>query len=185
LLLLLLASLLIIFFGILKINEPQYSFILTRQWLTHIHRYGQWRISWQNILRIDQINLTQGIEQLTLPYLGIKLKQLTAISEHISPRLANRLLHEQRELVMLCLQLKLIDYQQSHINFSPFALNNTMVSGPLAAWLHRSELLHQVLGFHLYIPCSALDRDSLDFIRLLRQCQQCAADEPAQTEAQD
>lgn len=171
LMLMILIAIVIIFIGILKLSEPQHSFIITPQKLHFAHRYGFWYINWNAISYINQIAETHGIEQHHLPYIGIRLKNLTEIACNISPRLASRLLHEQRPLLAFCLRCQLISAEQSGIDFTAFFDNNgNTITGPIAAFLHHSELLKNALGYHLYIPETALDRDIIDFVTLLKNC---------------
>jgi len=177
LMLLILIALVIIFIGILKISEPLHSFILTPHKLHFAHRYGAWELNWAEIHYINQVSETYGIERHELPYIGIRLKELTEIANNISPRLASRLLHEQRPLLAFCLRHQLISLEQGVINFSAYQdKNKSEIIGPIAAFLHQSELLKNALGYHLYIPETALDRDIHDFITLLKNCKNAAFD---------
>jgi hypothetical protein len=171
LMLMILIAIVIIFIGILKWSEPQHSFILTPQKLHFAHRYGFWQLNWQQISHINKISETFGIEQYQLAYIGIRLYNLSDLASTISPRLASRLLHEQRPLLAFCLRHQIISADQSIINFTVFNDNNgNQVSGPIAAFLHHCELLNKALGYHLYLPESALDREINEFISLLKSC---------------
>lgn len=170
LIVLLLVSSLVIFLGILKSYEPKVSLVLTRDNLIHVHLAGKWVIGWQDIKRIGRPTFTQGIEQITLPYIGIKLGNLAKIASHISPRLANKLIHEQRDLVMFNARAGNIAIDDIHINFSPYKLEDKVLKGPVAAWLHRCELLDKACGYHLFISTNSLDRDPENFEKLLTQC---------------
>ncbi|MBL4910473.1 MAG: DUF2982 domain-containing protein [Alteromonadaceae bacterium] len=173
-----LIAIIILFIGLLKYSEPQHSFILTPEKFIYAHRYGQWQLTWPQISYIKQISETQGFEYHQLPYIGIRLKRLTDIASNISPRLASRLLHEQRPLLAFCLRYQLITLAQATINFDAYitsknnkgAVKNITITGPVAAFLHHSETLQQALGYHLYIPESALDRDIDNFVSLLKNC---------------
>ena len=172
LMLMVLISVVIVFIGSLKLSEPQHSFILTPQKLHFARRYGYWQLKWSKIKVIKQVTETCGIEQYHLPYIGIALTNITAIANNISPRLASRLLHEQRPLLAFCLRHQLIAPEQSVINFDAFTSNDGyQITGPVAAFLHHTKVLHHALGYHLYIPETALDRDINDFVTLLKNCQ--------------
>jgi hypothetical protein len=110
-----------------------------------------------------------------LPFVGIRLTAIATLATSISPRLANRLIHEQRPLLAIAIRLQLISFEQSQLNFSPFTLaNGEKIKGPLAAFLHHSSVLHNALGYHLFIPESPLDRELNEFCVLLNQCKQSA-----------
>lgn len=174
LILLLLVSFVIIFLGITKHIEPLNSFKLTPDKLTYHHKYGHWKIIWKNIRRIAQVKETVGIEYIELPYIGIKLESLMSIIDNISPRLASRLIHEQRPLIYFCLQHRLLTLEQVTINFSPFKFNDITIKGPVAAFLYQTSNLHKALGYHLYIPENSIDRPCQDFVDLLNNCKVAA-----------
>ncbi|MEW6982842.1 DUF2982 domain-containing protein [Colwelliaceae bacterium 6471] len=159
--------------GLLKQYEPRVSFLITPEHIVHQHKYGQWSIVWPQIKRIGVINETVGLSSRTLPYVGISLNDIKSIADNISPRLASRLIHEQRVLLVYCVGQRLLSVEQSVINFSPFKHSDgTITKGPIAAFLHQSHLLNQVLGYHLYVNASSLDRPLEEFSALLQQCKQ-------------
>jgi len=167
-----LLTLVILFSGLLKRTEPSVSVKLTPQHLHYSHRHGNWRLSWPQIQNINTINEVVGFSTLVLPYLGIKLKSVEVLAEQISPRLANRLIHEQRPLLAFCLAQSLLSLEEVQLNFNPYLLaSGTVIKGPLAAFLHHCQILHKGLGYHLYIPESSTDREIDDFCQLLKQCQ--------------
>jgi len=172
-----LIAIVIIFIGLLKYSEPKHSFILTPQKLSFAHRYGHWQLNWQQISYIRQVSETQGFQYHQLPYIGFRLNQLTDVAANISPRLASRLIHEQRPLLAFCLRYQLITTEEAVINFDAYTVTNNnqaalTITGPVAAFLHHSETLYRALGYHLYIPASALDRDIDEFVALLKNCHQ-------------
>jgi hypothetical protein len=170
-----LAELVVFITGLLKYFQPQFSLTLTPDYIKYQHRYGQWQLSWRDIQRISLMNETLGVNQLQLPFIGVRLTTITTLATSISPRLANRLIHEQRPLLAMAIRLRLITFEQSQLNFSPFILaNGQVIKGPLAAFLHHSSVLHNALGYHLFIPESALDRQLNEFCVLLNQCKQSA-----------
>lgn len=171
---LVLVSLVVIFIGFIKRIEPETSFLITPEHLRYQHKYGFWQITWRDITRFAQVTETVLIDRVELPYVGIKLTNLTAIAENISPRLASRLIHEQRPLIHFCLQHRLLTMDQVVINFTPFKLEGKTIKGPVAAFLHQTIVLQQALGYHLYIPESAVDRSCQAFATLLNNCQRNA-----------
>ena len=156
--------------GILKHSEPDVSYKLTRQQLYFYHRNGQWLLNWQDIVRIGQPSANNIFERIQLPYIGIKLKDIALIADNISPRLANKLIHEQRELLILAARNNEIKLESGLISFEPFTLNKKIYKGPIAAWLFRTEQLNQVYGYHLFLPQTSFDRDISQFLTLLKQC---------------
>lgn len=168
--LLVVICLIMIFIGIVKKIEPPKSFTLVPQYIKYHHKYGTWQLPWTSIANISVISETVGIERITLPYVGIRLHDIENIIERITPRLASRLIHEQRPLVYFCIQQQLATTEELIINFSPFKIKGKRITGPKAAFLHQTTILKRALGYHLFIPRSALDRDCTDFVSLLKQC---------------
>jgi len=113
-----------------------------------------------------------GIATVALPYVGIQLKSIDVLAEQISPRLANKLIHEQRPLLSFSVMQNLLSLEETQLNFNSFSLaSGKIIKGPLAAFLHHCQILHKGLGYHLYIHESSTDRELEDFCQLLKQCQ--------------
>lgn len=172
-----LTTLVITFTGIVKHMEPNFSFSLTPEKITYHHRHGQWQLYWQQIRRIDVVNETVGLERLILPYIGIKLENLEQLLGNISPRMANRLIHEQKPLISFAIRYQLMQLEQGIIHFEPYKLaNGKKVTGPLAAFLYHSQALNNALGYHLFIPATSTDRELNNFCQLLKDCKNSATD---------
>tara|TARA_B110000881_G_scaffold178970_1_gene164459 strand:- start:69 stop:752 length:684 start_codon:yes stop_codon:yes gene_type:complete len=166
-----LLAIVIIFTALLKHFEPKISFHLTPEKITYHHRHGCWQLTWCQIQSINNISEIQGLERLELPYLGIRLDNIALLAEQISPRLANRLIHEQRPLMTFAVMNQLLSLEQVQLNFEPYVLpSGLMIKGPIAAFLHHTETLKTAYGYHLYIPDTAVDRELSDFILLLKRC---------------
>jgi len=164
------ASFMVLFVGLLKCLEPPISYLITPETISYYHRSGHWYLPWEDILRIGDIRADVLGQHVQLPYLGIRVNSLTNIAQTISPRLANKLLHEQQELLMLAVKNHEIDLQDGMINFEPFELNGVTYKGPVAAWLYRAEELNKAYGYHLYLPESSFDRGLIEFLGLLKEC---------------
>jgi Ca2+/Na+ antiporter len=167
-----LVALVVIITGLAKYLQPQFSYHITPKKLEYQHIYGQWQLAWQQIQAIKPIRETYGLNTITLPYIGIRLVNLETLAKQISPRLANRLIHEQQPLLKFAFVQQSLSLEEIQINFSPFTLQSGLqVSGPIAAFLHHCKSLHSALGYHLYLPETSMDRELDDFHQLLRQCQ--------------
>jgi len=171
-----LLALVIMLTGLLKRSEPRVSFQLTPQRINYHHRQGEWMLNWKQIQNINTINEVVGLSTVALPYIGIQLKSVDSLAEQISPRLANRLIHEQRPLLSFSVMQHLLSLEETQLNFNPFTLESgKIIKGPLAAFLHHCQILHKGLGYHLYIPESSADREIDAFCQLLKQCQHYSA----------
>nr|WP_275974236.1 DUF2982 domain-containing protein [Shewanella pneumatophori] len=163
--------------GFSKLAEPEVSLKLSDEGFTYFHRRGQVSVSWDNVQRMDQPRVTQGIDTVSLPYIGVKIKHMSPVLETISLRLAAGLLTEQRPLLMTAStqdeDLSVLENQMS-AEFTPFIEDNDRFKGVLAMFGHRSKLLGNHLGYHLYISTDALDRPVDEFIALMNKSKQAA-----------
>ena len=170
LMLIMFACVIILLIGLLKYSEPDTSYKLTRQQLSFYHRNGNWSLPWFDIQRLGTMNGYVKGELTQLPYVGIKLKNIECILDTISPRLANKLIHEQKELLILAARNHEITLNDGLISFEPYKLNDKVYKGPIAAWLFRTDQLNQVYGYHLYLSETSFDRSVDEFSRFLNQC---------------
>lgn len=167
-----LATLVIMVTGLTKVLQPRFSYSITPVRLNYQHICGNWQLTWQQIQAIKPIRETYGLSTLDLPYIGIRLNNLDELAKQISPRLANRLMHEQKPLLKFAYVQQLLSLEQIQINFSPFITQSGgNISGPIAAFLHHCKSLQSALGYHLYLPETSMDRELNDFYQLLKQCQ--------------
>jgi hypothetical protein len=167
-----LVTLVVVITGLAKYFQPQFSYHLTPKKLKYQHIYGNWQLSWQQIQAMNPIREVSGFVTVSLPYIGIRLVNLESFAQQISPRLANRLIHEQQPLLKFAFVEELLSLEQIQINFKPFILQSGLkISGPIAAFLHHCQSLQTALGYHLYLPETSMDRELNDFHQLLRQCQ--------------
>jgi hypothetical protein len=166
-----LVALVVMITGLAKYLQPQFSYHITPEKLKYQHIYGNWQLTWQQIQAIKPIREVCGLTAIDLPYIGIRLVNLETLAKQISPRLANRLIHEQQPLLKFALVQQLLSLEQIQINFMPFTLQSgEQLSGPIAAFLHHCQSLKSALGYHLYLPETSMDRELNDFHQLLKQC---------------
>ncbi|MBT1442973.1 DUF2982 domain-containing protein [Shewanella sp. JM162201] len=158
--------------GYAKLSQPPESIVADSDGLGYFHRRGSYRVSWDNIQRIDVPRVSQGLGSLDLPFIGIKLKKINPLLDSISPRLATGLLSEQRPLMMTAAAQTDIENaleQQLGAEFTPLVTHGERYRGVLAMFGHRCLLLERELGFHLFIPADALDDEPVAVARQLRQ----------------
>ncbi|MGY6036750.1 DUF2982 domain-containing protein [Aeromonas sp. AE23HZ002T15] len=176
----LLAGLMTIFVGAIKLNEPHFSLSLCQDCLQYHHKYGGWILKWRNIQRIDQPRIHLGLDLVPLPYIGLKIKDYDDFLTLITPRLAVRLLTEQRAVLL-----------QAMNSEQPGCLDGSCGSGLLGGELleesrfrspsgqryegviamlgNRMTRLRDLLGYDLLVPDNSLDRAPADFVRLLNE----------------
>ena len=160
--------------GVAKVNQPKASFELSAQGFDYYHGRGTVHVAWDNIQRIDVSRVTQNLELIELPYIGIKLNKINPILDCISPRLATGLLTEQRPLLMTAAtQDEDLQSLETYVGaeFTPLMVNDERYRGVLAMFGHRCQTLDTQLGFHLYLSVDSLDRTPDEFVSLLREWQ--------------
>ncbi|WNC70204.1 DUF2982 domain-containing protein [Thalassotalea nanhaiensis] len=167
---LMLASFIVVLIGYFKHSEPSISYKITPQTITYYHRRGKWQINWSDIIRVGVISSEIQGERVRLPYIGIKLTSLEPLATTVTPRLANKLLHEQQELCKLAVQNSQLTIAQAAIHFDGFKTKGSLLKGPVGAWLHQSKNLNLAYGYHVYLPEGSFDRDTDQFVGLLKQC---------------
>lgn len=174
-----LTSLVMTLIGILKLREPLYSFSLSRDSLHFHHKIGGWSLHWSNIIRIDQPRFSVGLEQTELPYIGFKIRDYDELLPLMTPRLAVHLLTEQRPLLTMALRYQAVSRHQLQdwlIEDSDYrSPNGRRYQGVLAMLANRMSHLRQLYGYDLLVHESNLDRDTHDFVVLLRRYQHADA----------
>ena len=161
--------------GLFKYSEPKFSLYLQPDGLRYVHRHGVWYMHWHQVKNINLISDASILSKRNLPYIGLQLHDIDILAEQISPRLANKLIHEQQPLLSYAIVNQLISFEQAQLNFNPFVLNTgKILHGPLAAFMYHCQVLHIALGYHLYIPEQSTDRELADFCKLLKQCRNYA-----------
>ncbi|MDP2633987.1 MULTISPECIES: DUF2982 domain-containing protein [unclassified Pseudoalteromonas] len=165
-----------VFVGFLKTQEPFYSLIITEQLLTYHHKYGSWSLNRENLHHSGIPKAEHGLEYLELNAVGIKLRDTDNFLMDISPRLAGKLLIEQRHLFMQVVQKHCkngncpSEWLVEDNNYT--SLNGRKFNGLIAMFANRMRHLQQLTGYDLLLPASVLDRSIWDFSHGLNSWQQ-------------
>ena len=168
-----------IFVGVIKLKEPEYSLIVDKTGIRYLHARGSWFIPWRDVQRIDVPTIDAGLDKKQLPYVALRLKSQIHLLDHISLRLASYLVTEQREIAIAALKRDFENWEcedgtcPSEIlyRFDDYKTEDKVYKGLLAMLGHRVKVLRDKLGYDVYIPASALDREPSDFVGLLRRLQ--------------
>ncbi len=168
-----------VFIGLMKIREPDYSLLIDKSGIRYNHARGSWQVPWRDIQRIDVPTIDHGLDKKQLPYVALRLKSQLELLDNISPRLASYLVTEQKEIAIAALRQEFDSWQcadgscPSEIlyKFDDYITEDKVYKGLQAMLGHRIEILRSKLGYDLYIPASALDREPQDFVGLLKRLQ--------------
>lgn len=158
-------------FGISVIYHPKISITLTAMHLQQHTNKGGWAVKWNNIADINQVYLTHLTD--SLPWVGIKLHHYELFLDAICPRMASKIIVEQRILLIMAFKYQPIDkYQLEDILFddTPYITETgKRYTGLLAVLANRMSYQRELLGFDVYISGDELDRPIPDFIGLARR----------------
>lgn len=169
------ASGILMLLGIGKLIEPPVSLVITPEGIRYLHRRGQWRIQWENIIRYDVPRVNRVMELEDAPFLGFRLHRVEEVLDNISPRLASALLFEQRQLMTMALRHQAPDEG----DYTPYfdipdsytTPNGTVYRGLIGVFGKRMSQMRDLLGYDLYVSANALDRDIYDFKGHLQKLQ--------------
>lgn len=164
------AALFSMLIGYFKLSEPRYNLVLSKNGLVFYHRYGKVRIARKNIAAVGQVQIANGDQFLELPCLGLKLKSLAPLIKRMPPRLALKLIMEQRNWLMAGIKIKwptgnvpddwLIEKSKYQGRFNTHGL--------LAMLTHRLEHFDMLFGYHMLISYNYFDRSVDEFENLLQ-----------------
>jgi hypothetical protein len=170
------ASIVALLVGWFKLREPEYSLQITPQSIVYHHRLGQWKIDWDNLIRVDQPSVSHGMELVKLEMIGFKLKDPDPFIVSVSPRLATHLLMEQRPLLLHHSSKNCATgtcYDDELLNDKAYVTaDGTVLSGIKAMLANRMQILREQLGFDVFIAAAELDRAPAEFAVLLKSCAQ-------------
>ena len=164
----------IVLLAVIKfINTLTVGFTLTFMHCQYHSHYGGWTTTWHNIANIGHATLGSQGWQTSLPWIGIRLKNYDDFIRRICPRVASRILLEQRVLLIMALKYNAYErHQLEDILFddSPFTTQNGESFRGLQAMLaNRMRYNRELFGFDFFIADDVIDRPIADFIGLLRR----------------
>lgn len=170
---LLLAALTMLIIAFKQAQEPELSFTLTFMHIQFHSPTGGWLARWKNIAEIGPATVSyQGWHQ-AMPWIGIKLKDYEEFLDSICPRIASKILIEQRGLLLAAYK---------HAENPPYEIEDMLfddtyyvtrsgkiLKGLLAMLANRMKYNREFLGFDFFISEDRLDRSTADFIGLARR----------------
>ncbi|MCG3862898.1 MULTISPECIES: DUF2982 domain-containing protein [unclassified Photobacterium] len=155
------------------ICDSKYLFTLTFMHCQYHSRYGGWSTPWYNISQLGKAEINHHGWQQPLPWIGIKLNNYDDFIQNISPRLAARMIIEQRILLVMAIKNSNVEnhtIEDVLFDDEPYQTPNGNIFKGLRAMLaHRMEYNRKFLGFDFFISEDTLDRPINDFIGLLRR----------------
>lgn len=162
-----------IFIGYLKTQEPYFSFTFCEDALIYRHKVGYWQLNRENFHHSGIPKVEQGLEYLELNAVGIKLNNIDEFLMQIQPRIAGRLLIEQRHLFMQVVQ----KHCKNGDCPSKWLIEDTQYTAPsgqrykglIAMFANRTQHLGQLTGYDLLLPANVLDTDIWQFSAYLNR----------------
>ena len=170
---LLIAALTLLIIAIKQSNESDLSFTLTFMHIQFHSSAGGWLARWRNIMEIGPVTLSYEGWHRPLPWVGIKLKDYDEFLGSICPRIASKLLLEQRGLLILAYKRADVpphDIEDMLFDDTHYVTHDgNVIKGLLAMLANRMRYNRELLGFDFFISEDLLDRPVDDFIGLLRR----------------
>lgn len=168
----LLAFLLCALLGLLKLIQPPVAMRITAKSITFYHRVGFLRIAHANIAQIGSVHIEANGQHIELACFGIKVKSLDEVLKRLPPRLAQRLMMEQRHFLLAGIKARFPDGSVPDgwlFEDSQYLSNtNNRWRGLLGMFGNRAEHNMALFGYHLLFPYSLLDRSESEFVNLLQ-----------------
>lgn len=157
--------------GFLKSREPFYTVRLDNKKITYYHKVGSYCIDANNLSQVGVPVVTNGFEQTELNAVGLKLKNEAALLDTLHPRLACKLLIEQRHIFLQAVKMHCKSGSCPSkwlVEPSKFQVGTGQTyTGLIAMFANRMQHLHTLTGYHLLLPANVLDRDLWHFSNLL------------------
>lgn len=170
------AALVGVLIGYLKLREPVYSLYLDNEKLSYNHKYGWWQVKASNVDKVGCVEVfsVKHQQMMALDVVGISLKNPDEFLQLLSPRLAGRLLVEQRHFMMQAIKAHCANGGQCKdewlVEPTDFcSKNGESYTGLLAMFGNRMNHLKQLTGYDVLLSASALDRDISSFQYLLHR----------------
>lgn len=170
----LLGASMMLFIGYRCRNGPELTFTLTFMHIQFHSLYGGWVARWKNIDRIAQAEIGADGWYQPIPWVGIRLNRYEEFIRAICPRVASKLLIEQRVLLMMAHKSMSDDtdppIEDILFDDKPFVTSSGVVLNGLQAMLaNRMRYNRQFLGYDFFISEDYLDRPAADFAGLARR----------------
>jgi hypothetical protein len=154
--------------GYSKLNEPSVMVQLDDNGIVFFHKYGSWRLRWQDLLYAKVVE----IDGKALNFVGFRLSSYTEFLAGISLRLALRLLIEQRPLLVAALGSGCQNGRcpTSMLEQLPeFKHNGVSYRGVLGLFAQRMDNFRTLLQLDILIPADVVGYAAEDFCRLINQ----------------
>ena len=152
---------------------PELSFTLTFMHIQFHSHYGGWLARWKNIDSIAQASIAKDGWHQPVPWVGVRLKDYEEFIDAICPRVATKLLIDQR--ILLIMAHKGIDnppYEIEDIMFDDHhytTMTGHTLKGLQAMLANRMHYNRELIGYDFFISEDFLDRPAADFAGLARR----------------
>ena len=170
---LLLTSVTMLLIAIKRARQPELSFTLTFMHIQFHSPSGGWLARWKNIAEIGPATLAYQGWHHPMPWVGIRLKDYDEFLESICPRIASKILLEQRGLLILAYKRAENpphEIEDMLFDDTPYVTKSGRpLKGLLAMLANRMGYNREFLGFDFFISEDLLDRPADEFIGLVRR----------------
>jgi hypothetical protein len=167
------AAIVAIMLGFLKSQQPYYSIEMSPQRLVYYHKFGEFLLEHHNFHSSGVPSVTQGVETLELNVVGIKLKDIDVFLSDLTPRLAGKLLIEQRNIFLQAVKIHCSngncpsEWLIEEANYT--SPSGQAYSGLMAMFANRMQNFKTLTGYDLMLPANVLDRDIWQFATVMNR----------------
>lgn len=161
-----------LYIGFVKSKDPFVYLQLNENFIEYFHKFGEWKLSYLNIQRLGIPKVSRGLEHKDLSYIGLSINDYDEFLGQLHPRIAGKLLIEQRPLIRLALSQDCPDGAcpsdfvfDDNVFKSP---SGAQYSGLIAMFANRMVKLKVLLGYELFIPLMGIEEDQNQILLLLK-----------------
>ncbi|MGR5128197.1 DUF2982 domain-containing protein [Photobacterium swingsii] len=157
-----------------QMSTPVLTFTLSFMHLQYHSAEGGWSLRWQSIqqLGLAELPTAEGWYQ-TLPWMGVKLKNYDDFLTSVCPRVASKMLIEQRGLLFIAFKRTPNSphaIEDMLFDDTPYITQNGVVlKGLIAMLANRMRYNRELLGFDFFIADDLFDRPLGEFVGLARR----------------
>lgn len=157
-----------VFAGWAKLAQPKYFLQYDKAGVRYQHRHGSWLLPWHGFLYsgIPQYN------QQGMAFIAFRLTDYDSFLQQLPPRLAVRIMTEQRPLYIAAVRQGCSDGQCASELLAEgdnFSTKRQQYNGIKAAFAWRMQRLNSQTGFDVFIPVSLAEHDAEQLCRQINQ----------------
>ncbi|WP_413110497.1 DUF2982 domain-containing protein [Thaumasiovibrio sp. DFM-14] len=162
----------ILSFIYMRLRRPRVALSLTPMHIQLHHPAGGYAVRWRDIQAIEQLSLEKEGWHQPLPWVSIKLNNTDRLLQSICPRLASRLMIEQRVLLVMAYKSGRrgqVPIEDMLFDDTPYTTNGITYTGLMAIFANRLKYNRELLGGELLISEELSGMECTELVGLARR----------------